>query len=143
LSAADQEDLISLLKLIAHNAATAHARHLLLQQSSQDRLVSQTLAHLQQHFRDAVTIDRVSTAVGASRRNLTRLLRLHTGATLVEHVHRFRIALACERLERSEDKIVDIALACGFGSIQQFNRVFRSRKGQTPAEWRKQLRPPT
>jgi AraC-like DNA-binding protein len=142
MSSATQEDLISLLKLIAHNAATAHARHLLLQQSSQDRLVSQTLAHLQQHFCDTVTLHRVSTAVGASRRNLTRLLRLHTGATLVEHVHRFRIAHACERLERSEDKIADIALACGFGSIQQFNRVFRSRKGQTPAEWRRQLRPP-
>lgn len=142
LSAATQEDLISLLKLIAHHAATAHARQLLLQQPARDRVVSQALAYLKQHCCDRVTIDRVSAAAGASRRNLTRLLRLHTGASLVEHVHRLRIARACELLERTEDKIADVALACGFGSIQQFNRVFRSRKGQTPVEWRRQLRFP-
>lgn len=137
LSAATQEDLISLLKLIAHHTATAHARKLLLEQPPQDRLVARILAHLKQRFREPVTIRTVCASVGVSRRNLTRLLRKHTGVSLIGHVHRLRIAHACERLDQSGDKISEVALACGFGSIQQFNRVFQAETGKTPAQWRK------
>lgn len=137
LPPAMQTDLVSLLKLIAHHAATAQARRLMLLQNPQDRVVSRALAHLKNHFRDEVTIRSVSSAVGTSRRNLTRLLRAHTGSSLIEHLHRLRIDHACHLLSLPDGKIADIALACGFGSIQQFNRIFRKRMKLTPLEWRR------
>lgn len=140
LSAATQEDLVSLLKLIAHHAATAHARKLQLELRHQDRIVSRTLTYLRQHFREKLSLTQVSIAVGASTRNLTRLLRVCTGATLVEHLHRLRIAYACELLTQTNAKIAAVVLASGFGSVQQFDRVFRQRTGRTPAEWRAKVR---
>ena len=140
LSAATQEDLISLLKLIAQHTATAHARKLLLEQAPGERIVTRTQTLLKQRFREELSIGKVASAVGASRRNLTRLLRQQTGASLLEHVHRLRIAHACDMLQNRNLKIAEIALACGFGSIQQFNRIFRKRTGRTPTRWRARLR---
>jgi transcriptional regulator GlxA family with amidase domain len=143
LSRTAQEDLIALLKLIAHQAATAHQQARLLAQSHQNQVVARALAYLEQNFLDEVSLDDVASAAYTSRRNLTRLLSTHTGATVVDHLHRLRVKCACDLLQRSDAAIIEVALAAGFGSIQQFNRVFRSTTGQTPSAFRKSFEPPS
>jgi AraC-like DNA-binding protein len=39
------------------------------------------------------------------------------------------------------DKIVDIALACGFADLSNFNRAFRAEFGVAPRAYRKRWRP--
>jgi AraC-like DNA-binding protein len=34
-------------------------------------------------------------------------------------------------------RVIDIALACGFGAVSYFNRVFRRRFGVSPSELRR------
>ncbi len=128
-----QKDLVALLMLFAHHAATAHAQRLMLEQDPQDRVVSKALAFLKDRFRKDIQLKQAGASSGASTRNLARLFRARTGASMIEHLHRLRIEHACEQLRQTHDKISKIGMECGFGSIQQFNRVFRNVMHNTPA----------
>jgi AraC-like DNA-binding protein len=43
---------------------------------------------------------------------------------------------AKELLATTQQRVKDVALACGFESIPYFNRVFKHRTGQQPSAYR-------
>lgn len=133
---ARQHDLISLLRLFAHHATLAHVQRVLLEQRPRDRIVSRAQDFLRERFRDRVGVAEVAAAAGTSGRTLARLFRAREGISVLERLHRLRVACACDRLRQTSDKIATVALGSGFGSIQQFNRVFRAVTGQSPRAWR-------
>ena len=49
----------------------------------------------------------------------------------------FRFEKACKMLTENKKDITEICNECGFGSIRNFNRVFKSLSGLTPTEYRK------
>jgi AraC-like DNA-binding protein len=61
------------------------------------------------------------------------------GTTLTEFVCRQRLANAYRILTSrnfDNERVIDIALACGFGDISYFNRRFRAHYGATPSDIR-------
>ena len=103
-------------------------------------MLGAALEYLKAHFLETVSLDDVAAAAGTSKRTLVRLFRLKQGRTVLQHLHRLRLEYACSRLRMSHDKIIAVALASGFNSIQSFNRAFRIELGCTPGQWRKSTR---
>lgn len=135
-----QKDLVSLLEIFATHTAVTHARIMGLQQDPQERVATKAMRFIRQRFPGDIDIDDVADAAGASRRTIVRIMRKRTGQSVMDHVRRLRIDHACRQLHRTDDKIVDVAMKCGFISVPTFNRVFRKLKGVTPRQWRKQAR---
>ncbi|MFY0991261.1 AraC family transcriptional regulator [Halomonas sp. C05BenzN] len=48
-----------------------------------------------------------------------------------------RLRLARERMRESSASLTEIALACGFADAAHFSRVFRTRHGVSPRQWRR------
>ena len=61
-----------------------------------------------------------------------------TGVTPHQYLLRTRLRQAAIRLSSHSDKVVDIALDCGFGDISNFNRTFRMEFGVSPRSYRLQ-----
>jgi AraC-like DNA-binding protein len=59
-----------------------------------------------------------------------------TGTTPHQYVLRARLRSAALRLKIERARILDIALACGFGDVSNFNRTFRAEFGVSPRAWR-------
>ena len=59
-----------------------------------------------------------------------------SGVTPHQYLLRARLRLAAARLAADPDRVIDIALACGFGDVSTFNRAFRAEFGVTPRIWR-------
>ena len=59
-----------------------------------------------------------------------------TGTTPHQYLLRVRLRRAAIRLREESAKILDIALACGFGDISNFNRSFRAEFGLSPRAYR-------
>lgn len=57
--------------------------------------------------------------------------------TVSDYIQMTRIKNAQHRLLTTNDKITDIAAACGFTSFSQFNRVFHKLTETSPREYRK------
>lgn len=43
------------------------------------------------------------------------------------------------RLRSSDDRVLDLALACGFSDLAHFNRTFKAMVGCTPSDYRRKL----
>ena len=65
------------------------------------------------------------------------LFKKLNGLTLWEYVQMRRIELAADQLLSTDKNVSEIALACGYNSISNFNRSFKAMTGQTPVAYRK------
>ncbi len=66
-----------------------------------------------------------------------RTFQAVTGVTPHQYLLRMRLRRAAVRIGAEPDKILDIALDCGFGDVSNFNRAFRAEFGVSPRIYRK------
>ena len=58
------------------------------------------------------------------------------GINFKSFLNMLRYDTACRQLSDKSKDISEISQACGFGSVRNFNRVFKSMSGMTPREYR-------
>ncbi|WP_276390910.1 AraC family transcriptional regulator [Eudoraea chungangensis] len=92
--------------------------------------------HVQENYASKLTLHEVSEIMNMSTVSFNRFIKKCTGKTFVEYVNDVRIGFASKWLIEKDLSISEIAFACGFNSIANFNRVFRKNKGRTPTEYR-------
>jgi AraC-like DNA-binding protein len=73
---------------------------------------------------------------GLSPAHFSHVFHRACGTTFVHHVQSRRVAAAKRLLQGGNRTITDICHACGFGSLAQFNRVFRAFERRTPSAFR-------
>jgi AraC-like DNA-binding protein/ligand-binding sensor protein len=133
-----QEDLMTLLELFGNYIADSQHRILLADASLRSRTEERAFSYLRNHYTDPITLDDVANAACTSKRNLTRIFHANTGITVLNAIQDMRIEKAGALLREGDKTCTQIASECGFGSIQQFNRVFKKIKKCTPQEWQRQ-----
>ena len=85
------------------------------------------------------TLEELAGVAGLSRSGFALQFKQTVGLTPGEHLARFRIATAQERLARGMPLKV-VAFEVGYGSSTALSRAFREFTGQSPREWLKGLR---
>lgn len=78
----------------------------------------------------------VAHQIGISTRQLERLFRKYLQITPKRYQTELRLERAQQMLLQTEQSITEIAVACGFGSIGHFCKVYRRRYGATPKHQR-------
>ena len=68
---------------------------------------------------------------------LSRYFKEATGICYTSYVNRYKINKACYLLKNTNKTILECACDCGYASLRNFNRNFRSIIGQSPKEYRK------
>ncbi|MEN9839911.1 MAG: hypothetical protein RL177_1390, partial [Bacteroidota bacterium] len=63
------------------------------------------------------------------------------GQSFIDYLTTFRIRMASERLIHTRQTVAEIAYACGFNNLSNFNRAFLSRKQMPPGEYRRRYQP--
>jgi AraC-like DNA-binding protein len=93
------------------------------------------LDYIASHFSDPeLSLAKVAQSPSISPRYLQRLLE-SSGTSFTAHVTELRLKHAFKLLTAKDLidlRICDIALQAGFSDISHFNRLFRSRFGDTP-----------
>jgi AraC-like DNA-binding protein len=78
----------------------------------------------------------IAELVHLSEGAFSRFFRIHSGKTFPRFVNELRVARACRLLVETEMNITEVALACGFPNMSNFNRQFLRRKRLTPRGFR-------
>ncbi len=91
-------------------------------------------------FREPLSVRQLAGQAGISSSQLCAVFRKMTGHTLMDYVHRLRIAEACRLLLSTDASITDIALSSGYQALASFNRQFRSHTGMSPGGYRRHYR---
>lgn len=100
-------------------------------------LVSSMKNYAHQRFCYSITLRELAIIYQKNEQYLGRLFKAHMGVGFNEYCMELRLKKAERLLTASSDRIIDIALECGFNNISYFNRVFKDRYGVTPTEYKK------
>jgi AraC family transcriptional regulator len=96
----------------------------------------QTIEYIVAHLDQDLSLDALAHQLGFSPYHFARLFR----ATTAESPHQFvvskRIEVAQQLLKTSDLPLAQVALAAGFPNQSHFSRVFKQRRGLTPAQYR-------
>jgi len=106
------------------------------QKSPPDALVSAALTFIWTSSHRLISVEDVATSVGANRRTLERRMKFLVGRSVLDEIIRCRLNRA-ERLLRETDLPVKTVVSlAGFGSAENMRRIFLSKLGYSPADYR-------
>lgn len=141
-------------RMAGQELANEVAQHLLLQKrQGSDRQQVQESREQGAAARDPVararhimasTIDepiscvKVAAMVGVSERHLQRLFQQQLGSGMTQAYHMLRMERAHQLVQQTELTITQIAVACGFASLEVFSRTYRKAFGVSPSKDRHQ-----
>ena len=99
--------------------------------------LGRVLGHLEQQYREPISLDELAEVGGMSRRTLTREFRRALGCSPIEYLIRLRINHAVTLMQEGDAGVTDIAFEVGFGDSNYFARQFRAIMGCSPREFRR------
>lgn len=98
--------------------------------------ISNIYNYILQHYSTAITLDDVAREACMTPQAFCRYFKKHTRQTFVSFLNQTRINEACKKLTGNKyESISVVAYKCGFNSITNFNRVFKSIIGHSPREY--------
>ena len=109
-------------------------------ESSSPQWLAQLLSLMERYENFTVGIDRMIELSKRSREHLSRSMKKYYGVTLTEYINDLRINYAVTLLIKSDTPILEICFECGFQSISSFYKVFGSKYGISPKEFRKRYK---
>lgn len=89
---------------------------------------------------EGLTLAQVARHVRRNPDYLSKVFQQTVGTSFTEYLNRIRVDRVCALLDRSPEGIAELAMACGFGSVPHFNRVFRRYTGMSPSAYREERR---
>ena len=138
LSREQIEGVIGYLKLMGQLIVSTHQNLMFMESVNAPDKILAVQDYIHQNFAKPLTVESVAGKFFFSTNYFSRIFRREIGVGFNSYLNCYRVDKAKEMLEETELSIGEISFFCGFGSISQFNRVFRSVTGTTPREFRKQ-----
>lgn len=92
--------------------------------------------YIMQMYDKPITLEDVARQAHMTPQAFCRYFKKHTLHTFVSFLNEVRINEACKKLiDGNYDSIATVAYNCGFNSITNFNRVFKSVTRKSPSEY--------
>lgn len=104
---------------------------------ARDVSVGQALALLHKEPAYTWTISNLARRVGLSRTRFADRFRHFLGNSPMAYLAQWRLKLAAELLQSTEDSVAEIAVAVGYESEAGFNRAFKREFNLPPAQFRR------
>lgn len=100
------------------------------------KLLQKILLYIEQNIEQDLSLEELAKRYKMDPYYLSKLFNAITGMHFKAYINTARVILAEEKLIQTDQPIIEIAYACGFNSIRNFNRAFKTIKGKTPREIR-------
>ena len=105
-----------------------------------DPTVGRSLAALHRRPAHPWTLDELAAEAAVSRSALTERFARYLGQSPMAYLADWRIELGAEALRTTSRSVLQVATDVGYESEAAFNRAFKRRFGQPPAQYRRAIR---
>jgi AraC-like DNA-binding protein len=96
-------------------------------------------AYVLHNFRDKISLEGAAALANMTTTSFSRYFKVHANTTFSDFVSEIRIGHACKLLARDKTSVALIAGECGYSTMSNFNRQFKSRTGYSPLEYRQKF----
>lgn len=107
---------------------------LIPQKKGTQTLAHQMLDYIWEHCQENITLNDAAKALGYSANYLSRCSRIILGTNFRQFINQQRLARAQELIHENKMPITEIAAKSGFGTVRNFNLIYKTMTGKTPSE---------
>jgi AraC-like DNA-binding protein/mannose-6-phosphate isomerase-like protein (cupin superfamily) len=107
-----------------------------LSTQSQSIYVTKMLNIIDKNLNMYLSPKKFSEYLNVSASYLQRLFKQNTGSTIIDYINEKRVRHAMNLLSSTNDPVIDIAIAVGFNTRQNFGQIFKKFTNITPSEYR-------
>ncbi len=100
--------------------------------------LSMIIKYIENNYSNNISLRKIAEDHFLSSYYLSHYFQQKMGITFRKYLTYIRVYHARETLINSNDRIIDIALNCGFASIQSFSKAFKTEFGKAPGKYRKE-----
>lgn len=87
-----------------------------------------------------ISLDEIAKYIGMNRSSFCSFYKREKGKSFFTALNEYRIDCSCVMLRETNKPIADICFAVGFDDIPYFNRTFKKLKGESPKDYRINIR---
>lgn len=138
-----KEVIVSQLELLFNYSQRFYSRQFITRTAYNNDLVSRFESDLIDWFDSGKasemglpTVKQCANKLGMSPDYLSDMLKQETGKSAQEHIHYMLIDRAKNELLSTSNTVSEIAYALGFEYPQYFSKLFKSKTGMTPSQYR-------
>ena len=126
--------------LMTHMPCRRMTREEISQLDKKNERLSRFLQYVDRNFRGKILLRDFARQEGLSMNYLSGFLRQTLNQSFQEYVAAVRFNYACERMVKTDDKLLTICMDAGFSDYRYFSEAFQKRTGKTPDAYREVLR---
>ncbi|QJD97338.1 helix-turn-helix transcriptional regulator [Mucilaginibacter robiniae] len=138
-----QNIIISQIETLLNYSERFYNRQFLTRKKANHQLLDRLEEKLTDYFNSDALISKglpsvqdIAEALNASPKYLSSVLKVLTGQTAQQHIHEKLLDKAKEKLTTSEASVSEIAYELGFEHPQSFSKLFKTKTGLSPLEFR-------
>lgn len=99
--------------------------------------VVQACAYIKEHYSDDdLSLEKVARSVGLNAQYLSRIFKKDSGTAFAAFVNSVRMTKARELLAEPNLTVSEVAVRVGYGTLSNFEKVFKKAEGVTPRQYR-------
>jgi AraC-like DNA-binding protein/ligand-binding sensor protein len=140
LSPKEHSGVVKLLSIFAQHIAVLSNQLLVQRENVEPPAIAHAKQFITEHHAEDLSLEQTARAVHMSTFYFCKMFKKATGLNFTEYVSRVRVEKARTLLLNANLRISEIAYEVGFQSLTHFNRVFRKLLGQSPTDYRAQLK---
>ena len=122
------------LSQIDHHAAIQHNK---ASHTGNTSSIGNVLDYVQNNIRTSLSLESVSQNVFLSPSYLSRIFKKYLHINFIDYINYQKIAIACENLMMTNEKVSVIARQVGCAQNSYFSKVFKNLTKMTPLEYRR------
>ena len=93
-------------------------------------------SYADEFYMSDVSLKKLAESCRKNEKYLGRIFKNDMGISFCEYCNSLRLERAVKMLLSGNEKIIDIALECGFNNVAYFNRLFSKKYGMSPTRYR-------
>lgn len=94
---------------------------------------------MKKNLESVFSLDTISFQHNMSKSSMIRKFKESTGMTPYDYFLELKIAKSLGLLNEPNNKVIEVALQCGFNNHSHFSKVFKKATGLTPTEYRERV----
>jgi len=111
-------------------------------QASHTKAMQELQVWMTEHLDQPLSVDTLADRLAMSARNFARVFAQEFGTTPGHYLLQLRVEAARRLLEQTDKSLMQVAIACGFRSVDVMRRALLRALGTTPLRYRRHLQTP-
>lgn len=122
------------LKAVPHKSKMSNKRYARIQSIINNH---PAMLYIKNNYSGRITIDDVARVVGYEKSNFCKQFKMATQTSFHKYLNSYRISIACNLIECSDDSMQAIGEKVGIPEAKSFSRIFKQVIGMTPTQYNK------